>query len=630
MSTLNLPCVRFVRQVSNGAARTKYSYQQMQSDLLAALRVAPWREAAAPLAAVTTVANKVSQTDAVRDEDGRVVTPSTFTAYLDDAFDAFKQGGDADPATATMCGYAGMVAYRFTLPADAPAISAVSLRATAARYLRSGLRVAAVLSSEAAPSGDWEVIRGQTPGAIASQSVPADPDVVTGVASWGFLGQPDASVLLESRAREGVLTLTAADFPALAATGSAYLWLYVSVEDYEDYWDLYDYKTPRYYSIEGSATLAAAACEVTFAADTAAPATVWTPARSAADDAWVLQSGSIGDKTVFTVPARTDVTNGDQAIEMFRSSIAPFDRLSSLEVALAVDLGGSAEVLWSDGVELSSSRRESVLARLSRYAEFPRVLAHDRPVSAAELYDTEYDWLTGAQSIPVSRLGVWGVNPPPVRIGTAPVGGWNFVCASLVSPLGLCGFGVGGRQYRLNEHRWTTSRVTCGSAPLVVDGYAVLTMRACLYAVPRGKPSYGRMLIRNRIVETEPQADWHVNVWRVTGADMLGPWRVQAAATLLSDPAIFSDGAASVSGSVTGEGTDVKGITLQARAQKIAVMSVGGGDLEVMLDGGVQPGDVVMLAPVIDRFHPSALLVMSDDMVQGVADQLSVDFVGFA
>jgi hypothetical protein len=90
MSKLNLPCVRFVRQVSNGAARTKYSYQQMQSDLLAALRVAPWREAAAPLAAVTTVVNKVSETDAVRDEDGRVVTPSTFAAYLDDAYDAFK------------------------------------------------------------------------------------------------------------------------------------------------------------------------------------------------------------------------------------------------------------------------------------------------------------------------------------------------------------------------------------------------------------------------------------------------------------------------------------------------------------------------------------------------------------
>ena len=70
MSELNLPFVRFVKQVSNGMARTKYSYLAMQTDLLADLQRASWRLATCPNNTVTTVPNKVAQTDAVVDEQG--------------------------------------------------------------------------------------------------------------------------------------------------------------------------------------------------------------------------------------------------------------------------------------------------------------------------------------------------------------------------------------------------------------------------------------------------------------------------------------------------------------------------------------------------------------------------------
>lgn len=50
--------------------------------------------------------------------------------------------------------------------------------------------------------------------------------------------------------------------------------MYVSIEDYTDYWLYYDDTTPRFYSIEGSATLVASTSSVVFAgAETAVPTT---------------------------------------------------------------------------------------------------------------------------------------------------------------------------------------------------------------------------------------------------------------------------------------------------------------------------------------------------------------------
>ena len=142
MSTLNLPFVRFTRQVSNGMARTKYSYQAMQQDLLASLKKAVWKEAACSPNSVTTVVNKVTQTDAEKDEAGTVTKEPTYTTFLDERFDAYKQGGDANSSTASFCGYAGMVAYRFELPSGySSSITQVDVPLQASRYLRSGLRV---------------------------------------------------------------------------------------------------------------------------------------------------------------------------------------------------------------------------------------------------------------------------------------------------------------------------------------------------------------------------------------------------------------------------------------------------------------------------------------------------------
>lgn len=245
----------------------------MQQDLLAALKKAVWKEATCSNNSVTTVVNKVTQTDGKQAEDGTVTQEPTYTTYLDNRFDAFKQGGDANPSTASFCGYAGMVAYRFKLPTNYSSdISEVGVMLQSSRYLRSGLRVCLVLSNTATPSTDWNTVRGDNANAIVSEHDSADcPE---GVSSWGVLSQ-QVSTLLETRPQEQTVVFNSSDFPALGtSTRYQYLFVYVSLEDYCDYWTMYSMTEPRYYSIEGSAILVGSACTVSFVgAETLVPLT---------------------------------------------------------------------------------------------------------------------------------------------------------------------------------------------------------------------------------------------------------------------------------------------------------------------------------------------------------------------
>lgn len=268
MTELNLPFVRYVKQVSNGIARTKYSYLAMQDDLLEELKKkSAWKLANCAANTISTVTNKVTQTDAEYDEDGNLIKPSSYTSFIDDRYDAFKQGGDANTSNATFCGYAGMVAYRFTLPSNQSSnISEIVLKFQAARYLRSGLKIAVVLNDSAEPSNDWSVIRGEAASTSSEKIVctPSTTSTTEGVKSWGFLSQ-DVPTLIDSRASEGTFVFDAEHYADIGtSTRFTYMWVYVSIEDYTDYWTYYDSTTPRYYSIEGSATLVASKCSVKF------------------------------------------------------------------------------------------------------------------------------------------------------------------------------------------------------------------------------------------------------------------------------------------------------------------------------------------------------------------------------
>lgn len=228
-TTMKLPFKRFVAQVSTGEPRPKSSYIALMAENLEALKACPWREAADIPAALV-------------DHD------FTKASHFSDAYDAFKMTGAWDSKAQREVAFAGMAAYRFAIPAAAGsvAISSVTLLISRDRFLKGGVHVAAALSDDETPSANWSVVTGQG----------AD----------GYLAN-DAANIVESRPAEGALTITSADLASLATTGRAYLWIYVTLEDYTDWWALYSATEARQYAIEGSAMLIGGSAEVTFSGD---------------------------------------------------------------------------------------------------------------------------------------------------------------------------------------------------------------------------------------------------------------------------------------------------------------------------------------------------------------------------
>ena len=136
MATVKLPFIRFVKRVSNGASLSKYGYIGMMDQNADLIQSAPWVLAQSPNS-VTLTTNQLTKTDGIFDSTtGAWTTQPTYTAYMADTYDCFKQAGDAVARNATMCGYAGCVAYRFKLPTSetANALNSISLALQRDRY----------------------------------------------------------------------------------------------------------------------------------------------------------------------------------------------------------------------------------------------------------------------------------------------------------------------------------------------------------------------------------------------------------------------------------------------------------------------------------------------------------------
>lgn len=230
-TTLNLPFKRYVAQVSTGAPRPKSTYLSLMAENLEALKACPWREATdVPVA--------------LADHD------FTKATHLSDAYDAFKMTGNWNATDQTEVAYAGMAAYCFKIPASAlvsgseVAISSVSLPISRDRFLKGGVRIAWELTSRATPSDDWDTVRGgESPAASAYLANTADYLTAT---------QPaDGTKAVD---------LSGVD----SGNPSAYLWIYVTLEDYTDWWDKYTASEARQYAIEGSAMLVAGSASFTF------------------------------------------------------------------------------------------------------------------------------------------------------------------------------------------------------------------------------------------------------------------------------------------------------------------------------------------------------------------------------
>jgi len=249
-TTLKLPYTRFVAQVSSAPARSKSTYLALMEENLAALQEFPWHAAAEVPVSLT-------------DHD------FTASTYLSDAYDAYKMTGNYDASAMTEIAYAGMVAYRFKIPDSARVsgsevpITSVSLPISRDRFLKGGVRVAVLASNVTAPHTSWNAVRGDSGGAV--------------VATVRAALAQSAANLLASTAAAGTLEIDLSALPENKQK-STYLWVYISLEDYTDHWDMYSANEQRLYAIEGSAMLVAGSAEFTFA-DTVTADAASSPTR---------------------------------------------------------------------------------------------------------------------------------------------------------------------------------------------------------------------------------------------------------------------------------------------------------------------------------------------------------------
>ena len=307
-TTHNLPYRRFVAQVSTGAPRPKSTYLSLMAENLEALKACPWHEVSdVPVALVNHDFTKA--------------------IHLSDAYDAYKMTGAWNAADQTETAFAGMAAYRFTIPTAAAsvAISSISLPISRDRFLKGGVHVAAVRSSSATPSTDWST--------------------VTGAGASAYLANTAANIVATQPA-DGALTI---ETPA--GTGG-YLWIYITLEDYTDWWDKYSATEARQYAIEGSAMLVGGSTAVTFA----------SAVEPDADPAVLLSGGSSPTwlqplPTVTVGSAAPSVPAGDPLVETFFSSQKR--TRSSLEDSVRVELrtgqiSGTYLVINVKGMNVSS------------------------------------------------------------------------------------------------------------------------------------------------------------------------------------------------------------------------------------------------------------------------------------
>lgn len=548
--TLTLPCTRFVRQVSNGASRSKYAFTAMQAENAEAIRTASWRVADVAARTVSLTVNQLTATDGESDaETGEWTKQPSYTVYMKDRYDAFKQAGDAVERMATMCGYAGCAAYRFELARSSDAaIESIELMVSRDRYCRSGVRLACVLSDDLRPSDDWAVVRGETAGAVVTRHEPVEG--VQGVTSRGWLDQVDEPYVLTGRSAEGRVTFSRADFPALEnAEGRMYLWVYVTLEDYADYWTDYSPTERRTDYIEGSAMLVSQACRVTFHDD----------------DAVLYADGvTVSDQTLPNGPNLA----GDGNL----NRVNAFGNFCQVNMRSTVCLPNGCD----GSAPQSATPWATVIGMLDHLPHRPIVKVWDHG--------------SGTFPVDMSEAGVFGGGYLRHSIGQGGV---------------LPGYDLRG-VFAVNVSM--PGKASTYSADGVMTDPIRLVMGYCAIVAPAGAKSYGEVaLVANLRTATYSNCEVGVNVWRSTSPDLVGMWGAAAFAAIGQNPAFFTGSKTSVSGSMTGDGSLTSGLTVTASADLVGYADFAGWadrndaaapmTLRIPLSTPVRPGEVVIFTP---------------------------------
>lgn len=248
--TLNLPYVRFVRQVTTGPGANP-QFVALMEEGLAKLKTVAWQEALNDPATVAMPTND----------------PVNFVP--NDKYDVYKASKTVAGSGVQSCNL-GMVAYRFKIPSDAVNndnfVKEVTATLGADKFAYSGIKAAVVLSQFSAPPTDWDLL---TKGGFSSVV-----DTTNKFATYD--ATPEVYGVLNSRAQASVADATnkAESFTFdLSAISISYPYLYLVLTMF----DYTDYRANRPYWIEGSGIINGDSVSVTFTSDVIAdPSTkIW-------------------------------------------------------------------------------------------------------------------------------------------------------------------------------------------------------------------------------------------------------------------------------------------------------------------------------------------------------------------
>lgn len=577
-----LPFERFVRQVSNGVLSSCYGNIGMMNKNAVSIISTPWKRAVCDKNSVSLTVSQISRTDGVFDgKSGTWSRYPTYTAWIDDKYDAFAQGGDGVITDALMCGYLGCVAYRFMLPTiNNSALKKVWIAVQRDRFLRAGVKISVEVSNRETPSDDWYgVIHPSSASGdviYCTESEPVESGTV-GVSSWGFMGQKDVPYLTKSRAAMDVLKLDDDSVSALENTaGKKYLYVYITLEDPSSYWEMYSEKEKRLYNIEGSAMLVHSVCDFEFSGEEEAG----FPEESgcaAIRRFYTMRDGLVSA----TVPTNGKITD-----------VSPYIFYSGCM---------SGFIALPDRSKLLSLSFERCLK------EMPRVFLHGvNNDSGLDLNDSS-DSDVGI----IEPFVCWGNPKAFISIPSMEVfGGWpsdyNGEPTRIMVLSKMCPNKNGDMKPQI------ASLAGSGSAVSAVRGYMQFVFGYAVVEAPAGKKSYSKIRIASA-----SENEFHItgnlsvslNVWHSKSMSCTGMYSNMAIAALAENPALFVDGDKNISAEATFPIMDyeshrsVDNVSVSAEASLIAeALSVNVLESDEILIEGVDiaPGDMIIIAPRVD------------------------------
>lgn len=576
-----LPFERFVRQVSNGVSASCYGHIGMMNKNAASIISTPWKRAVCDKDGVSLTVSQISRTDGVFNvKSGTWSRNPTYTAWFDDKYDAFAQGGDGVITDALMCGYLGCVAYRFTLPTqNQSALTKASIAVQRDRFLRAGVKISVEVSDNETPSDDWYGVIHPSSASnnviYCTESEPAESGTV-GVSSWGFMGQKDVPYLTKSRAAMDILKLDQDSVETLEDTArKKYLYVYITLEDPSSYWAMYNEDEKRLYNIEGSAMLVHSVCDFEFSdEETGFPEESWC---AAIRRFYTMRDGLVS-AIVQTYGKITDVS--------------PYIFYSGC---------------MSGFISLPNRSKLLSLSFERCLKEMPRVFLHGiNNDSGFDLSDSS----DGDVGI-IEPSVCWGNPKAFISILSMEVfGGWpsdyNGYPTRIMVLSKMCPNKNGDPRPQI------ASLAGSDSVVYAVRGYMQFVFGYAVVEAPAGKKSYSKIKI-GRASENEfhitRNLSVSLNVWHSKSMSCMGMYSNMAIASLAENPALFVDGEKNISAEVTFPIMDyeshkpVDNVSVSAEASLISeALSVNLLESsEILVDGvDIAPGDMVIIAPRVD------------------------------